>query len=86
MKTLQSRLSVNNGKFVRRMARNGFVAAAALVGSVQVFAADIAIDTAGISSQISAGATSAGQIAGYVALALAVLATAGVIFSMLRKA
>lgn len=65
---------------------------AALVGGIAVFsagqamAAAIPINIEGIQEQITAGATSAGSVAGYVALALAVLACAGVVFGMLRKA
>jgi hypothetical protein len=65
---------------------------AALVGGIAVFsagqamAAAIPISIEGIQEQITAGGTSAGTVAGYVALALAVLACAGVVFGMLRKA
>jgi hypothetical protein len=66
-------------------ARTAVVAAAvSMFATAQAFAVDI--DTSGIEAQINSGATSAGSVAGYVALALAVLATAGVIFGMLRKA
>lgn len=65
---------------------------AALVGGVAVLSAGqamaevIPIDVTGIEDQITAGGTSAGTVAGWVGLALAVLACAGVIFGMLRKA
>jgi len=62
------------------------VTSVAMLGTATAFAADVAIDTSGIQSQITAGATSAGAIAGYVAIGLSVLACAGVIFGMLRKA
>lgn len=52
----------------------------------QAMAAAIPIDVTGIEEQITAGGTSAGTVAGWVGLALAVLACAGVIFGMLRKA
>ncbi len=68
----------------RTIARNavigGFVAVATAPAA---FAVPISID--GIEAQINEGATSAGTVAGYVALGLAVLACAGVIFGMLRK-
>lgn len=68
-------------RFARNAAIGGFVT---LVTAPAAFAAvPIAID--GIEAQINAGATSAGTVAGYIALALALLACAGVIFSMLRK-
>ncbi len=44
-----------------------------------------AIDTAAIESQMAAASADASTIAGYIALALAVLACASVVFSMLRK-
>lgn len=62
------------------------VGSLAAVSAGQAMAAAIPIDISGIEGQINAGATSAGSVAGYVALALAVLACAGVIFGMLRKA
>lgn len=83
MKTQLKNTASNFGR-ARRAARNvaigGFVAA---VTAPSAFAVPIAID--GIEAQIQEGATSAGTVAGYVALGLAVLACAGVIFGMLRK-
>ena len=64
----------------------GIVTGVALFSAGQAMAAVIPISTDGIEEQITAGATSSGTVAGYVALALAVLACAGVIFGMLRKA
>lgn len=87
MKTLQTKLSASSVNFRRRMMRNGAVAAAVTaLSSAQAYAAGIAIDTAGIEAQITSGATNAGAIAGYVAIGLSVLACAGIIFGMLRKA
>jgi type IV secretory pathway VirB2 component (pilin) len=63
----------------------GLAAGLAVFSAGQAMAAAIPISTDGIEDQITAGATSAGTVAGYVALALAVLACAGVIFGMLRK-
>lgn len=54
--------------------------------AVPAFAADgSVIDTAAIKTQMAAAQSDAGTVAGYIALALAVLAVAGVVFSMLRK-
>ncbi len=64
----------------------GLAAGLAVFSAGQAMAAAIPIDTSGIQEQITSGGTSAGTVAGYVALALAVLACAGVIFGMLRKA
>lgn len=71
-----------------RSARNlALVAGVSVFSAGQAMAAAIPIDISGIEAQIESGATSAGSVAGYVALALAlaVLACAGVIFGMLRK-
>ncbi|MBB2494486.1 major capsid protein [Aquipseudomonas ullengensis] len=69
-----------------RSARNlALVVGVSVFSAGQAMAAAIPIDISGIEEQINAGATSAGSVAGYVALALAVLACAGVIFGMLRK-
>ncbi|MDH0897703.1 MULTISPECIES: hypothetical protein, partial [unclassified Pseudomonas] len=54
------------------------VGSAAVLSTGQAMAAAIPIDVTGIQEQINAGGTSAGTVAGYVALALAVLACAGV--------
>lgn len=62
------------------------VAGVSALSAGQAMAASIPIDISGIEAQITEGGTSAGAVAGYVALALAVLACAGVIFGMLRKA
>lgn len=70
-----------------RSARNlALVAGVSVFSAGQAMAAAIPIDISGIEGQITAGATSAGSVAGYVALALALLACAGVVFGMLRKA
>lgn len=62
------------------------VSSIAVFSAGQAMAAAIPIDVTGIEEQITAGGTSAGTVAGWVGLALAVLACAGVIFGMLRKA
>ncbi len=86
MQLMKSQLKNTASNFgrARRFARNaaigGFVAVATAPAA---FAVPISID--GIEAQINEGATSAGTVAGYVALGLAVLACAGVIFGMLRK-
>lgn len=70
-----------------RSARNlALVAGVSVFSAGQAMAAAIPIDITGIEGQINAGAASAGSVAGYVALALALLACAGVVFGMLRKA
>lgn len=89
MKQLKTQLQSGASAFgrARRYARNAAIGAGvAVVSAGQAMAADIPIDISGIESQINSGGTSAGTVAGYVALALAVLACAGVIFGMLRKA
>lgn len=70
----------NTRTITRNAVIGGFVAVATAPAA---FAVPISID--GIEAQINEGATSAGTVAGYVALGLAVLACAGVIFGMLRK-
>lgn len=68
----------------RTIARNAVIGGFVVVATAPAaFAVPISID--GIEAQINEGATSAGTVAGYVALGLAVLACAGVIFGMLRK-
>lgn len=83
MKTQLKTTASNFGR-ARRYARNaaigGFVALSTSAAFAQV---PIAID--GVETQIQTGATTAGTIAGYVAIALSLLACAGVIFAMLRK-
>jgi hypothetical protein len=64
----------------------GLAAGLAVFSAGQAMAAAIPISIEGVQDQITAGGTSAGTVAGYVALALAVLACAGVVFGMLRKA
>ncbi|GAC1030284.1 hypothetical protein thsps21_11110 [Pseudomonas sp. No.21] len=59
--------------------------------SVSAFAAmpafaDSIIDTAAIKASMDAAKSDAGTVASYVAIALSVLACAGVVFGMLRKA
>lgn len=77
---------------MKKLQLRNTLSALALTAGVSVFsagqamAAAIPISIEGIEDQITAGGTSAGTVAGYVALALAVLACAGVIFGMLRKA
>lgn len=73
-------------RFTTAVRNAALVAGVTAFSAGQAMAADIPIDISGIQSQISTGATSAGTVAGYVALALAVLACAGVVFGMLRKA
>lgn len=77
MKKLQLRNTVRN---------LGLAAGVAVFSAGQAMAAAIPISIEGVQEQITAGGTSAGTVAGYVALALAVLACAGVVFGMLRKA
>lgn len=67
----------------RTVARNAVIGAVVAMSTTAAFAVPISID--GVEAQIQEGATSAGTVAGYVALGLAVLACAGVIFGMLRK-
>lgn len=89
MQQLKTQLQNGVSSFgrARRYARNAVLAGSvSLVAAGQAFAAAIPISIDGVEEQITAGGTSAGTVAGYVALALAVLACAGVIFGMLRKA
>lgn len=89
MQQLKTQLQNGASSFgrARRYTRNAAIGAGVAVASAgQAMAAAIPIDISGIEAQITAGGTSAGQVAGYVALALAVLACAGVVFGMLRKA
>lgn len=72
--------------FTKGLRNASLVAGITAFSAGQAMAAAIPIDISGIEGQITAGATSAGSVAGYVALALAVLACAGVVFGMLRKA
>lgn len=83
MKTQLKNTASNFGR-ARRFARNAAIAGVVGVVASPAFAL-VEVDTSGVEAQINSGATSAGTIAGYVAIALALLACAGVIFSMLRK-
>ncbi|MCY1276879.1 Phage Coat protein B [compost metagenome] len=70
-----------------RSFRNLCIAGAVTAATaVPAFAAESIIDTAAIQTAMSQAKTDAGTVAGYIALALAVLACAGVVFGMLRKA
>lgn len=73
---------------LKTLFRNGSIALAVTAATtVPAFAAgESVIDTAAIQAKMAQAGTDAGTVAGYVALALAVLACAGVVFSMLRKA
>ncbi|MDH1558251.1 major capsid protein [Ectopseudomonas chengduensis] len=86
MKQLKTQLQNGATAFgrARRFARNACIGAVVSVATVPAFAA--VVDTAAIQAQIAEGQTDASTIAGYIALALAVLACVGVVFSMLRKA
>lgn len=89
MQQLKTQLQNGASSFgrARRYARNAVLAGSvSLVAAGQAMADAVPIDIAGIEGQITAGATSAGTVAGWVGLALAVLACAGVVFGMLRKA
>lgn len=83
MKTQLKNTASNFGR-ARRYARNAAIGGFVALSTSAAFA-QVPIDISGVESQINSGATSAGTVAGYVALALALLACAGVIFSMLRK-
>ncbi len=69
----------------RRYARNAAIGGFVALSTSAAFA-QVPISIEGVEAQINSGATSAGTVAGYVALGLAVLACAGVLFGMLRKA
>lgn len=86
MKHLKTQLQNGASAFgrARTYARNACIGAVVSVATVPAFAA--VVDTAAIQTQIAEGQTDASTIAGYIALALAVLACVGVVFSMLRKA
>lgn len=73
-------------RFAKALRNASLVAGITAYSASQAMAAAIPIDVTGIEEQITAGGTSAGTVAGWVGLALAVLACAGVIFGMLRKA
>ncbi|WP_269963171.1 capsid protein [Pseudomonas citronellolis] len=68
--------------------RNGSIAVAVTAATaVPAFAAgESIIDTAAIGAKMTQASTDGGTVAGYIALALSVLACAGVVFGMLRKA
>lgn len=69
---------------LKTMFRNGAIALT--VGAAVSLPAYAAMDTAAIKTQMDTAADQAGTVAGYIALALSVLACAGVVFGMLRKA
>lgn len=86
MNQLKTQLQNRASAFGRGARNLTLVAGVSAITAGHAMAAAIPIDISGIEEQITAGGTSAGTVAGYVALALAVLACAGVVFGMLRKA
>ncbi|WP_236209240.1 capsid protein [Pseudomonas tohonis] len=86
MKQLKTQLQHASSTFGRKARHVSIALGVTALTTGQAFAEVIPIKIDGIEAQIQSGATSSGTVAGYVALALAVLACAGVIFSMLRKA
>lgn len=73
---------------MKNLFRNTCIAlSVSAVTAVPAFAAgESIIDTAAIKAAMDSAKSDAGTVAGYVAIALAVLACAGVVFGMLRKA
>lgn len=71
---------------MKNVFRNTCIALAVSSAAAVPAFADSVIDTAAIKTQMASAQADAGTVAGYVALALAVLACAGVVFGMLRKA
>ncbi|MCO2828589.1 capsid protein [Pseudomonas aeruginosa] len=71
---------------MKNLFRNTCIALTVSTAAALPAFAESVIDTAAIKAQIDQGGADAGTIAGYVAVALAVLACAGVVFGMLRKA
>lgn len=89
MKHLKTQLQNGASAFGRTRRRVGNLVLAGSVAAFsagQAMAAVVPIDISGVQEQVESGGTSAATVAGYVALALAVLATAGIIYGMLRKA
>lgn len=71
---------------MKNLFRNTCIAlSVSAVTAVPAFA-DSVIDIAAIKAAMESAKSDAGAVAGYVAIALAVLACAGVVFGMLRKA
>ncbi|WP_313513156.1 MULTISPECIES: major capsid protein [Pseudomonas] len=70
-------------KALNTAARNLAIASVGTVMAVPAFAA---IDISGVETELTSAGTNAGTVAGWVAVALVVLAGAGIIFGMLRKA
>lgn len=73
---------------MKNLFRNTCIAlSVSAVTAVPAFAAgESIIDTAAIKAAMESAKSDAGTVAGYVAIALSVLACAGVVFGMLRKA
>ena len=86
MKQLKTALQKNASAFGHKAQMLSIGAGVMALSAGQAFAAVVPISIDGVEEQITAGGTSAGTVAGYVAIALAVLACAGVVFGMLRKA
>lgn len=68
---------------VRSFTRNACIGAAVSVATVPAFAA---IDVSAIQGELTDAGDSAGSVGTWIAVALVVLAGAGIVFSMLRKA